>query len=260
MSKQKILKMIAGTIRKQGLEPKFYVVGGSDIYGFKSDQGSDIDVRGFHVAPSEDFFKLKKPQEQVIVNQDGITEGWENFDEIELVSYELRKFGTLVNKMNFNIIEWLFCGKQIVNSSPLQIDALKNEVLKQLPGCVPYHYLGMAKQNYYKFLNKDKENYRPEAKKFLYVIRGLFAAKNVYENKTIISDITKLTDSEIVKRLIVEKKRYEKVEIPEDLEKDARDLIFTLLEEIEKFEKTRPEDSFSEYLNEWMQAIRKENK
>jgi len=253
---KKILRMIDLAIRKQGLKPIFYVIGGSDIYGFKSNNGSDTDVRGFHIAPNERFYKISPPKEQIIVNQGNTTQGFESFEDIELVSYELRKFGKLLYKMNFNILEWLFCGKHLINGIPLQIDVLKREILKQLPSCVPYHYLGMAKQNYYKFLNNNKASYRPEAKKFLYVLRGLLAGKNVYNNKTIESDITKLSNHQIIKDLIKEKRKHEKQSLPDYLEARAREAIFVLFEEVANYTKKPPSTNFRDYIDSWMMKVR----
>lgn len=64
---KRINKVIQWSIaRDNHCFPKFYVIGGSDIYGFKSIAGSDVDVRGFHMAPKNNFLLLGRVKEQGI--------------------------------------------------------------------------------------------------------------------------------------------------------------------------------------------------
>ena len=255
----KYIKVITKAVSQQNnCYPRFYVIGGSDIYGFKSDVGSDIDIRGFHVSPKELFFNIDKVKEQVIINQDGLTQGFEQYPDIELVSYELRKFGILLSKMNFNILEWLFKGKVIMNGVPLQIDQLKENIEKFLPGNVPFHYLGMSKQNYRKYLDRsNSECYKPTAKKFLYVLRGLYAAKYISENNKIESDIVTLSDkNSLVMELIKIKKKHEKIELDNDIQKEARTLIIEMMNNIEKQEKPDTNTELNKVINKWMSELR----
>jgi predicted nucleotidyltransferase len=243
--------------------PKFYVIGGSHIYGFKSDVGGDIDVRGFHLAPAHDFFKVKRPKEQIIINQGKITHGYEDYADIEFVSYELRKFGKLLSVMNFNILEWLYKGKVIMNGEPLWIDTLKAEIPKFLPGDVPYHYQGMAMQNYKKYLNPKGDSYKPTAKKFLYVLRGLLGAEYIQGTKTIESDINVLADTilseyskSVVERLIEIKKKRENKTVPIPLEQRARSLILSLNKTIMRYKKVGNNEELESFINNWMIKVR----
>lgn len=252
----RVRKVIARAVQQDnGCDPKFYVIGGSDIYGFKSEKGSDTDVRGFHLAPNDQFFKISHPKEQIIINQDGLTSGYERFDEIELVSYELRKFGKLICKMNFNVIEWLFKGIVVADGIPMDIDLLRRVVKDALPGPVPYHYLGMAKQNYSKYLVEGKICYKPTAKKFLYVLRGLLAAKRASEGE-IEPDITKLDGGKLIGELIKHKRIEENNTLPEELVKESRELILNLFEEIERFENTGQNKGMEKYVDNWMLNVR----
>ncbi len=257
MNINKIKKMIVNAVQKgEHCQPKFYVVGGSDIYGFKSEKNSDIDIRGFHIAPSERFLELRTPKEQIIINQGCITQGYEGFEGMELVSYELRKFGQMILKMNFNILEWLYHGKPIMNGIPLDIDFLRKGIKTELPGDVPYHYLGMSRQNYAKFLDSYKENYRPTAKKYLYVLRGLLAAIYTMETGCIEPDIRKLTDHHIVKDLIKVKLSTEDAQCDALLQEKAKTLILALFDDVEKSERKAPSPEFEGYINRWMNGIR----
>lgn len=190
--KAELQTVIKKAVQKQyNCEPKFYAVSGSHIYGFPSKEGSDIDLRGFHLADGHGYMTLDEPKEQIIINQsENPTQGFEHVEEVELVSYELKKFGSLLYKTNFNVLEFLFYGKTVMNGDPLEIDSLRNLFHEHLPANVPYHYRGMAKQNYHKYLNREKEAYAPTAKKFLYVIQGLLAAEYISTYAEIQPDIT----------------------------------------------------------------------
>lgn len=156
------------------------------------DEGGDVDIRGFHVADAKEFTDLETPEEQIQVNQGTVTEGFEFCEGYELVSYELRKFGKLLWKTNFNVLEWIYCGHVLVNGPALLMDQLRDMMSRHLPADVPEHYIAMAEQNYHKHLRGGKESYRPTAKKHLYVLRGLLAAIYTGATGKIEADIRKL--------------------------------------------------------------------
>ncbi len=261
-SEKQVRDFVDKAVRQLGKHrcvPRFYAVTGSHIYGFPSDDG-DVDVRGFHEAPVETYGYLEKPSEQIEVNQGTVTEGFESYGDIDLVSYELRKFGYLVYKANFNVLEVLFCGETVTNGVPLETEALRNMVQNHLPMDVPKTYYGMAKSNYRKFLNRDGARYRPEAKKFLYVLRGLYAAQYVQERKKIESDVRKLAkavekDTHLVDELIRVKKRGENASVNPNLANRTHSRIHQLFNEAkppETVDKTR----YRKEIDNWMQKVR----
>lgn len=249
-------------VRRQGKHrcvPRFHAVTGSHIYGFPSEDG-DVDVRGFHTAPLETHSYLERPKEQIEVNQGGVTEGFEDHSEIDLVSYELRKFGYLVYKANFNVLEVLFCGDSVNNGVPLETEALRDLVENHLPLDVPKTYFGMAKSNYKKFLNRDGDRYRPEAKKFLYVLRGLYAAQYVQEQRTIESNVRKLSkavegDTDFVDDLIHVKIEAEEVTVDRDLADRSHSRIHRLFNEAEAPEAV-DKTEYRKEIDQWMKKIR----
>lgn len=248
--------------KKHNSKPRFYVVGGSHIYGFPSDEGGDIDVRGFHTTDWKKYATLNPPEEQIMVNQGGVTEGFESHPEVDLVSYELRKFGYLLSKMNFNVLEWFSNGKIVMNGVPLSIDSLKEIIGEELPGEVAHHYRGMAKSNYKKFLDKNRESYKPTAKKFLYVIRGLLGAEYVSKEEEIEADINNLASElldksgiKTVKRLIEVKNEDENIEAPDELKERGHDLIKDLFDELEiKVDGSR--ERLKKKIDNWMLNLR----
>lgn len=250
--------------RKKSHEPKFYVVSGSHIYGFPSptDEGGDIDVRGFHVAEGSSYLTLNPPQEQIEINQGEVTEGFEAHPEIDLVSYELKKFGKLLHKTNYNVIEWLFTDQVIMNGDPLAIDSLRDIIEDALPSDVPRHYRGMAKQNYRKFLNRNKDNYRPTAKKFLYVTRGILAADYVSKKADIEPSVSRLAEEllapekeEIVEELIEVKQKSENEMVPDSLRERAHSMITELFRDME-IKTIDNKEMLRREIDDWMLKVR----
>lgn len=218
--------------------PKFYALSGSHIYGFASDadDGGDYDVRGFHTVPAERWANLDEPKEQIIINQGTTTQGYEAWADVDFVSYEIKKFGSLLDQGNFNVLELVFDGPQLVNGCPLEINALKDLVREHLPMDVPYHYRGMATSNYKRYLDPEKDNYTPSAKKFLYVIRGLLGATYTHEHEDIEPDVRELaiqvgTDGslETVERLIEVKLEGETAMVEDDELREEADRLCSVL-------------------------------
>ncbi|MFB6178603.1 MAG: DNA polymerase beta superfamily protein [Halorientalis sp.] len=213
-SDEDIREFIEAAVAQKGTQhrPRFYAITGSHIYDFES-ADSDIDVRGLNVVPPEEYAYLETPAEEVTVNMDGTTEGFEEYAEVDLRSCELRKFGSLLAKANYNVIELVFEAPTVMNGMPLEMDALQALIREHLPMNVPHAYLGMAKSNYYKHLDPEKsEGYEPKAKKFLYVYRGLLGAQYVINHEDIEANVHELAksvdggDPELVDDLVAHKR------------------------------------------------------
>ena len=262
-SAEEIREFIQEAVARKGTQrqPRFYAVTGSHVYGFDSPD-SDIDVRGLHVAPAEEYASLRTPTGEVTVNVDGTTEGFEQYGEIDLRSYELRKFGSLLEKANYNVVELVFEAPMVMNGIPLEMDALEDLIREYLPMNVPHAYLGMAKSNYYKHLDPEKtEGYDPRPKKFLYVYRGLLGAQYVLNHEDIEADIRRLAadvdggDPDLVEDLIVHKREADEPTVPDALEERARDAIteqFNALDALPDPDKS----DYREALDDWMHKVR----
>lgn len=262
-SDEEIREFIEDAVARKGTQhrPHFYAVTGSHIYGFDS-ADSDIDVRGLHVAPADEYAYLQTPAEEVTVNMDGTTEGFEQYADVDLRSYELRKFGSLVEKANYNVVELIFEAPTVMNGMPLEMDALQDLVRDHLPLNVPHAYLGMAKSNYYKHLDPEKtEGYDPRPKKFLYVYRGLLGAQYVLEREDIEANVRTLAeevdggDPDLVADLIAHKRKVDEPLVPDALEDRARAAIveqFNALETLPDPDKT----GYREALDDWMRKVR----
>lgn len=270
--------------RNPNLDKGFYALSGSYIYGFAG-KDSDIDIKGFHIADFQKWAMVNnKPAEQFSRNKgDTLSEGFEKWPNVEFDSYELRKFGKLLNKGNPNVMEWIFSEKKynIINFAP--INKLKAKIKKMLPLDIHYHYLGMAKSNYHKYIKREKINNVADekmAKKYLYVIRGLLGAINVTTRNKVNPNVLSMSNSilseenhNIVKKLVEFKRKRE---APSNnvmsgarsvmrecwefiLDKDLSNLT---LEEIFKTSKekwyadAKHKGEFKDYVDEWMLEVR----
>jgi len=230
------------------------------LYGFPSENGGDIDVRGFHTVGSKEYLKLDSPDEQIEIEQEWDSEFKQ--DKMDLVSYELKKFSYLVFKTNFNVLEWIFGQNIIWNRNEEELEELRKILEQHLPADVPYHYQGMAKQNYRKYLDKNSGSYNPTAKKYLYVLRGLLGAKYIEENETLEPNIRKMASSllatedvKIIDELIQEKLDEETSKTDPELAREADKLIQRLFDEIE-VESDKDNEKLKEEINDWMLKLR----
>lgn len=256
-------EIIEDAVAQQGAEhrPRFYAITGSHLYGFHSAE-SDIDIRGLHVAPADAYAYLSGPVEEITINMDGTTEGFEAYAAVDLRSYELRKFGSLLVNANYNIIELVFEAPTVMNGMSLEIDALENLIREHLPMNVAHSYLGMATSNYYKNLDPDKtEGYDPVPKTFLYVYRGLLGAKYVLDHHDIEPNVTKLAravdggNPDVVADLIVHKRESDGRPVSDELETRARTAIVEQFNDIGDLgapDKT----GYREAIDDWMRKVR----
>ena len=252
--------MIETAVRRDDRRPTFYAVGGSHAYGFAGED-ADLDVRGFHVADGGRYALLDEPEEQIVVNQGEVTPGFEDYAEIDLVSYELKKFGSLLYQANFNVLEVLFDGVQVMNGVPLEIDSLRALIEDELPLDVPRSYVGMARTNYRKHLDPDAAAYAPTAKRYLYALRGLLGARYVADEETITADVRDLSrhvlgTTGIVDELIEVKLSAEGATVGDDLAGRANELVTDLFDEADPPERVEKE-RYRERIDEWMLKVRR---
>lgn len=262
-SAEEIRAFIEDAVARKGTErrPRFYAITGSHLYGFDSGE-SDIDVRGIHVVPPQEYAYLQTPASEVTVNMDGTTEGFEDYAEVDLRSYELKQFGSLLASANYNALELVFEAPTVMNGIPLEMDALRDLVRDFLPMNVPHAYLGMAKSNYDEHLVSERtEGYDPRPKTFLYVYRGLLGAQYVLDHEDIEADVQRLAtavdggDPDLVDALVEHKRESDESTVPQELRERARDTIasqFNALDDLPTPDKTGYRDA----IDSWMRKVR----
>lgn len=246
-----------------GLYPFFYAVAGSHLYGY-DDQTSDLDIRGFHIAPKNKFVKLDKPAESFHLD-DG-SERFKEFGGCDFTSYELRKFGSLLLKMNFNVIELLMSPVEFYNVSLERMDELEGIVENHLPGEAPKHYYGMALNVYHSHL-KDRESsgYNPTAKNFLYALKGLLGAMYVQSRGVLNPDIVVLGHSLLIKKdrkilwsMVDSKRNTPRENVNNRLREKGIRLVEKLIDSCESLEFNSGDKSgLMKDIDSWMISIRK---
>lgn len=260
-----VIERAVGEFATEG-HPRWYAITGSHTYGFDS-ASSDIDIRGFHTVDETRYAYLDRaPKQEVTINMQGTTDGYEHVADVDLRSYELRHFGEHIVGANYNAMELLFCADAVMNGVPLAMDALRELVSDFLPLDVPHTYMGMAKSNYYSYLDPDKtEAYDPNPKKFLYVYRGMLGSIYTHENAEIVADVRTLARDvdmgrpEIVDELIECKRDASIDKVPADLEEETRMEISGLFNAQPEFTSvsTYEKESFMRAIDEWMQNVRR---
>lgn len=255
--------VVERAVAQQGTErrPRFYAVTGSHVYGFDS-AGSDVDVRGVHVVPPEEYAYLQTPASEVTVNMDSTTAGFEDYADVDLRSYELRQFGDLLVQANYDVLELVLEAPTVMNGMPLELEALRELVREYLPMNVPHAYLGMAKSNYYKHLDPEKaEGYDPAPKTFLYVYRGLLGAQYVLDHEDVEADVHELAravdggDPDLVAELVEHRRTSDEPSVPSDLESRAREAIAAQFNALGEFPDP-DEAGYREAIDDWMRKVR----
>lgn len=206
--KKEILKIIKEVEKKYNIKIIWAIESGSRAWGFAS-KDSDYDIRCMHIGKIEDYLGLFQPLQQInIVKED-----------LDLESWDIRKFAELSFKSNPQIAEWL-------RSPIIYIDSKIRKELKKYfdEGCslefLRQHYIRMANQNYRKYMGVGTSH---SCKKYLYVLRGIACAKYIEKEnklpplpyKEVIPYLPKHAQ-EFFEKCVIKKNTTEKAEILAD--------------------------------------------
>lgn len=245
--------------------PRFYAVTGSHLYGF-ADAESDIDLCGIHVVPAAAYASLEPPAEAVTVTAGepppGVEAAEDGDVDVDLRSYELRKFGQLLAKANYDVLELVLEAPTVMNDVPVEIEALRDLVRDHLPVTVPHSYVGMARSNYDIHLDPDAaDSDTPASKTFLYVYRGLLGARYVLDHRDLEADVTALAaavdggDPDIVAELITHKRAAADEAIPSALEARIREAIRDQFDRLDGLPEPDTE-GYGAAIDDWMRTVR----
>ncbi len=159
----------------------FASLSGAHLYGFPS-HDSDWDVRGAHVLPVRDVIGLNEPPDtiEIMRDDDGV--------ELDLVSYDVKKFFGLLLKRNGNVLEQLY-SPHVLFTTPEHLEL--REIATE---CVTrhhfHHYRGMSQNRWKAFAESEDK----EAKPLLYAFRALLTGLHLLRTSEVEADINKLND------------------------------------------------------------------
>jgi len=142
---------------KNKIKILFAVESGSREWGFASED-SDYDVRAVHYSSIEKYLGLEPVPEQLELIR----------GNVDIVSWDIRKFASLFLKSNPTVSEWLKSKTIYIDSTYRKIFCREFEkgfsdfALKK-------HYISLARQNYEKYIRGKEVN----LKKYVYILRAI---------------------------------------------------------------------------------------
>lgn len=225
--------------REASERPVFYAIVGSHAHG-TAVPGSDVDVRGFHVAPAREHVRVTHPPDRYAVDP----------NDLDLVSHELRAFGRLLRDGDLNAVETALSPHDLVDRDDVQ--DLRALVRDALPLDVPRRYAGMARSN---FMQATADG---DPKAYLHAVRGLLAAVYVREHGDLVLDVHDLSkavlgDDDLVSALVDAKRNGAlSPELAETADDVVEDLFDRVPEECPGVEKA----AFETEIDRWMFDVR----
>ena len=233
--KNQILKIIKKLEKKNKVKVVWAIESGSRAWGFAS-KDSDYDIRCMHICKLDNYLGLNPLPLQINLTN----------NNLDLESWDIKKFAELCLKSNPQIAEWL-------RSPIVYIDSTIKKQFKKYfdEGCslefLRHHYIRMSKQNYHKHMGVGISHL---CKIYLYVLRGI--ACSIYIKKE--NKLPPLPYKEVINYLperirkffekcIVQKNTTEKAEIiaDENVSKFIESYISQALDKINTTFKKRNE-------------------
>jgi len=203
--KIKILSAIKELEKKHKIKIVWAIESGSRAWGFASED-SDYDIRCMHIGKLDNYLGIDQPTQQVNLVK----------NNLDLESWDIKKFVALSLKSNPQIAEWL--------RSPIiyKDSKIRNQFKKYFDeGCslefLRQHYIRMAKQNYHKYMGIGLSH---SCKKYLYILRGIACAIYLEKEKKLpplpYKEVIRYLPKNInqfFERCVIQKNTTEKAEI-----------------------------------------------
>jgi len=169
--KKKIIKLLKELEKEQGIKILMAVESGSREWGFES-KDSDYDVRCVHISDKNSYLGLEDKKEQVDLIK----------EDIDIVSWDIRKFFRLFLKSNPTVSEWL--SSKLVYIDKGFGEYKKKDILKIFEegysrSKLEHHYISLAMQNYKKYIDSYKKDVL--LKKYVYILRALGCIEYINE-------------------------------------------------------------------------------
>lgn len=168
--KGRIVEELESLERERGIRVLYACESGSRAWGFAS-RDSDYDPRFIYVLPPEHYLCIREPDDTIdFPIEDGA---------LDLTGWELRKALRLFQKSNASLFEWLR-SPIVYREEKERIEEWRNLVPEFfLPLASASHYAGLAKS----FWRRPLQEECVPAKKYLYCLRALLAARWIIERR-----------------------------------------------------------------------------
>lgn len=222
---------------------------GAHLYGFPSPD-SDLDLKGIHLCPADDFLGLGNPKD----THDALTmfEGV----ECDLTTHEARKALSLLVKGNGNMIERIVSPLQLVQGP--RVDELQGLALRSVNKRFWGHYRGFTKGMRREYRNKRR------AKAALYVYRAALTGIHLLNTGEIVADLGDLAEDygfpEILPLIEHKRTSGEKVPIGDQDDQHHRenwDRLEEMLDEAKEQSSLPDQCPVQDELSEWLVQVRR---
>jgi len=165
---------IASRLKKieheHSVEILFAVESGSRAWGFESID-SDYDIRFVYKHAVDWYLSIEKKRDVIEYPVDGV---------FDFSGWDIQKALKLFSKSNPPLLEWLRSPILYLEQGSLRKDLLDLEKKYFSPRACILHYFHMASGNYREYLKTETV----KTKKYLYVLRPLFACEWIKKNGT----------------------------------------------------------------------------
>ena len=184
---------------------------GAHLYGFPS-ADSDYDLRGVHILPVQEVVGLHEGRETIetTIMQDGL--------EIDLVTYDVKKFLMLLLKKNGSVLEQIY-SPLVIHTTP-EHEELKLIARKCITCHHHHHYFGFA-ESQWKLFSKESSH---QVKPLLYIYRVLLTGIHLMRTGEVESNLLRL--NEVFKLSYIPELIACKLSGPEHAVLEAADLSF----------------------------------
>ena len=142
----------------------FATESGSRAYGFDSTD-SDYDIRFIYRRPIDWYLSIQNKRDVIEIEESEL--------KLDFVGWDIKKALFLLNKSNPTFFEWINSPIVYQENSSFIKPLKKLSAICYNPKTCFHHYLGMAQNNFYRYLDTEKQ--KISEKKYLYVFRCLFA-------------------------------------------------------------------------------------
>jgi len=231
--KEKILNSLKEIEKRNNVKILFAVESGSREWGFASND-SDYDVRAVHFGSPKNYLGLEQPKDTIEVM---IEE-----PKIDIVSWDIKKFASLLLKSNPTVSEWLQ-SKIVYIESPFRKKFREIFASDFSHFALKKHYVSLARKNYVKYVQD-----RPEVnlKKYVYILRGLACAEFLLKEDKVpplnYKEVIGYLPSKIVDFM---EKTVKQKQASESLEGSANKTVNSFVESYFKREFERTESKFN---------------